>query len=60
MVAFGGIMVALGWIINSYAQSLGSLYLGAVCSGIGGGAVYATSVGQTVKWSPTNGGSRSG
>jgi len=52
VVAFGGIMVALGWIINSYAQSLGSLYLGAVCSGIGGGAVYATSVGQTVKWFP--------
>jgi OFA family oxalate/formate antiporter-like MFS transporter len=52
VVAFGGIMVALGWIINSYAQSLEMLYLGAVIGGIGGGAVYATSVGQAVKWFP--------
>src|SRR5271155_5915778 len=29
MVAFGGIMVALGWVINAYAQSLEMLYLGA-------------------------------
>jgi len=52
VVAFGGIMVALVWIINSYAQSLEMLYLGAVVGGTGGGAVYATSVGQAVKWFP--------
>jgi OFA family oxalate/formate antiporter-like MFS transporter len=52
MVAFGGIMVALGWIINAYAQSLEMLYLGAVFAGIGGGAIYATCVGQAVKWFP--------
>jgi MFS transporter, OFA family, oxalate/formate antiporter len=52
MVAFGGIFVALGWIINSLADSLALLYLGAVVSGIGGGAVYATSVGHAVKWFP--------
>ena len=52
VVAFGGITVALGWIINSYAQSLEMLYLGAVIGGAGGGAVYATSVGQAVKWFP--------
>jgi MFS transporter, OFA family, oxalate/formate antiporter len=52
MVAFGGIMVALGWVINAYAQSLGMLYFGAVVGGIGGGAVYATCVGQAVKWFP--------
>ncbi len=52
MVAFGGIMVAAGWIINSYADSLTMLYLGAVVGGIGGGAVYATCVGQAVKWFP--------
>ena len=28
------------------------LYFGAVLSGIGGGAVYATAVGQAVKWFP--------
>ncbi|HEX3754888.1 MAG TPA: oxalate/formate MFS antiporter [Rhizomicrobium sp.] len=52
MVAFGGIMVALGWIINAEAQSLGALYAGAVVGGIGGGAVYATCIGQAVKWFP--------
>ena len=52
VVAFGGIMVAIGWIINSYAETLTLLYLGAVCGGIGGGAVYATCVGLAVKWFP--------
>jgi OFA family oxalate/formate antiporter-like MFS transporter len=52
MVAFGGVMVAVGWVINSYAASLGMLYLGAIISGIGGGAVYATCVGMAVKWFP--------
>jgi len=52
MVGFGGIMVAIGWIINAYADSLSMLYLGAIISGAGGGAVYATSVGMAVKWFP--------
>jgi OFA family oxalate/formate antiporter-like MFS transporter len=52
VVAFGGIMVALGWIINSRADSLEMLYLGAAVGGTGGGAIYATCVGQAVKWFP--------
>jgi OFA family oxalate/formate antiporter-like MFS transporter len=52
VVAFGGITVAIGWVINAYAQSLEMLYLGAIVSGIGGGAVYATCVGNAVKWFP--------
>ena len=52
VVAFGGIMVAIGWVINSYANSLEMLYFGAVVSGTGGGAIYATSVGMAVKWFP--------
>lgn len=52
MVAFGGIMIAAGWIVNSKADTLTMLYLGAVLAGIGGGAVYATCVGQAVKWFP--------
>src|ERR1700732_4225582 len=52
MVAFGGIMVAIGWVINATAETLTMLYLGAVIGGIGGGAVYATSVGHAVKWFP--------
>jgi len=52
MVAFGGVFIALGWIVNSKAETLSMLYLGAVLAGIGGGAVYATAVGQAVKWFP--------
>ena len=52
VVSFGGIMVAIGWVLNAYAESLSMLYLGAVISGIGGGAIYATSVGMAVKWFP--------
>jgi len=52
VVAVGGILVAIGWIINSQADSLALLYAGAVVSGIGAGAVYATSVGLAVKWFP--------
>src|SRR5580698_10179310 len=52
MVGFGGVMVGIGWVINAYADSLAMLYFGAVVSGIGGGAVYATCVGMAVKWFP--------
>jgi MFS transporter, OFA family, oxalate/formate antiporter len=52
MVAFGGILVGIAWIINAYADSLGMLYLGAAISGIGAGAIYATCVGNAVKWFP--------
>src|SRR5579863_5909389 len=52
MVAFGGVMVALGWIVCSIADSLSMLYLGSVFAGIGGGAIYATCVGLAVKWFP--------
>ena len=52
MVAFGGIIVGIGWIVNSFAGTLAVLYLGAALSGIGAGAVYATCVGNAVKWFP--------
>ncbi len=52
MVAFGGVFVALGWIVNSIAGSLEMLYLGAALTGIGAGAIYATCVGNAVKWFP--------
>ena len=52
MVAAGGIAAALGWFINSRATSLEVLYIGAAISGIGAGGVYATCVGNAVKWFP--------
>lgn len=52
MIAIGGVLVAAGWVINSYADTLQLLYIGALVSGVGGGAVYATCVGNAVKWFP--------
>ncbi len=52
VVAIGGLFTALGWIVNSFAASLAMLYLGAVLSGVGAGAIYATCVGNAVKWFP--------
>jgi OFA family oxalate/formate antiporter-like MFS transporter len=52
VVAVGGVFIALGWIINSAAESLPMLYFGAVVSGVGAGAIYATCVGNAVKWFP--------
>ncbi len=50
MVSVGGVLVALGWIVNSIADTLPMLYLGAALSGVGAGGVYATCVGNAVKW----------
>ncbi|HUN42208.1 MAG TPA: oxalate/formate MFS antiporter [Acetobacteraceae bacterium] len=52
MVGFGALMVAVAWVIDSYATSLEALYVGAALSGIGAGAIYATCVGNAVKWFP--------
>src|ERR1700761_4536771 len=52
MVAAGGVLVAIGWLINAYAGSLPALYAGAIVAGIGGGGIYATCVGNAVKWFP--------
>ena len=46
----GGVLVGLGWIVNSYAASLPALYIGGALSGLGSGAVYCTAVGTAVKW----------
>jgi len=52
MIAFGGILVGLSWLLNSYASSLRMLYVAAALGGTGAGAVYATCVGNAVKWFP--------
>src|SRR5690348_6301115 len=52
MVAAGGILIGIAWGINAHADSLAVLYLGACLSGIGAGAIYATCVGNAVKWFP--------
>lgn len=52
VVLVGGILCGLGWFINSFADSLPTLYVAAVISGIGAGAVYGTCVGNALKWFP--------
>ncbi|HUB44010.1 MAG TPA: oxalate/formate MFS antiporter [Acetobacteraceae bacterium] len=52
MIGFGAIMVAIAWVIDAYAMSLDALYVGAALSGVGAGAIYATCVGNAVKWFP--------
>jgi MFS transporter, OFA family, oxalate/formate antiporter len=52
MIAFGAVLVGIAWVVNAYATSLGMLYLGAAISGTGAGAIYATCVGNAVKWFP--------
>ena len=46
----GGILVALGWILDGAATSLPMLYLGGAVTGFGAGAVYTTAVGNATKW----------
>jgi len=50
VVALGGVLVALSWVVNAVADSLPALYAGAVIGGIGAGCVYGTCVGNALKW----------
>src|SRR6201991_3287946 len=52
VIAFGGIMIAIAWVLNSYASSLAVLYAAAIVGGIGAGSVYGTCVGNALKWFP--------
>jgi len=52
VVLVGGILCGLGWVFNSYADTLTMLYIGAAVGGIGAGAVYGTCVGNALKWFP--------
>jgi MFS transporter, OFA family, oxalate/formate antiporter len=52
MVSCSGILIAVGWVINSIADSLVLLYVGAAIGGIGAGVVYGAAVGNALKWFP--------
>jgi OFA family oxalate/formate antiporter-like MFS transporter len=60
VIAFGGIMVALAWVLNSYANSLVLLYTASILGGIGAGSVYGTCVGNALKWFPDHRGLAAG
>jgi OFA family oxalate/formate antiporter-like MFS transporter len=52
VVLGGGLLCGIGWVMNSFADSLPMLYVAAAVSGIGAGAVYGTCVGNALKWFP--------
>src|SRR5438132_7979716 len=52
MISGSGVLVGIAWIINSYADSLFLLYVGAAIGGIGAGVIYGGSVGNALKWFP--------
>lgn len=52
VVLVGGILCALGWVINAQATTLNGYYLGMIIAGIGAGGVYGTCVGNALKWFP--------
>src|ERR1700681_3724413 len=52
MICGSGVLVAIAWVINSYADSLFMLYVGAAVGGIGAGVIYGGSVGNALKWFP--------
>ncbi len=49
-VFVGGALAAIAWSINSIADSLTLLYLGAAVGGIGAGCIYGTCIGNALKW----------
>jgi len=60
VVAIGGILVGLSWVIDAAASSLSLLYLGGITGGIGAGIVYSTCMGNALKWFPDRRGLASG
>src|SRR6202165_3422679 len=52
MICGSGFLVAVAWVINSFADSLFLLYVGAAVGGIGAGVIYGGSVGNALKWFP--------
>ena len=52
VVLAGGVLVGLAWGLNSIADSLPLLYLGAALGGIGAGGVFGTCIGNALKWFP--------
>src|SRR5436309_5114360 len=52
MISGSGVLVAIAWVINSFADSLLLLYIGAAVGGIGAGVIYGGAVGNALKWFP--------
>ena len=51
-VCAGAVLVSLAWALNSVADSLSMLYVGAVFGGVGAGAIAGAAYGNALKWFP--------
>jgi OFA family oxalate/formate antiporter-like MFS transporter len=51
-VIAGGVLCALGWSMNAYAQTLPMLYAAAVAGGLGVGAVVSGCFNNALRWFP--------
>lgn len=52
VIIAGSIMACAGWIMHGMAETLTAVYIAAVVTGMGAGAVYGTAVGNALKWFP--------
>jgi MFS transporter, OFA family, oxalate/formate antiporter len=52
IVCASGALVAIAWIIKSFADALILFYLAAVIAGLGAGPIFAATVGNALKWFP--------
>ncbi len=50
MVCSSGVLVAIGWVLNSVADSLMMFYVAAAISGIGAGVISVACYGNALKW----------
>src|SRR4051812_20377103 len=50
MVALSGVLVAVAWVINAYADSLFMLYVGAAIGGVGAGVIFCAPGGHALEW----------
>lgn len=51
-LALAGVLVALGWTWSGHADTIQTLYMAQIITGLGAGFVYGTMVGVAVKWFP--------
>src|SRR4051812_31537525 len=52
VIFIGGVLAGIGWVMNSYATTLTTLYIAQILAGIGAGGVYGTCIGTALKWFP--------
>ena len=52
LVFTSGVLVAIAWIINSFADSLTLIYIAAVVGGLGAAPIFAATASNAVRWFP--------